>query len=244
MLAILPLLPFLVTADPGPVRDLEVEPARVRLIGSDGSAQLVVTGRFGGGPRDLTREAVYACSDPGVAEVGADGSLRPKRDGQALVVVKVGEIERSVEVVVEDMANSRRVAFSAEVVPIFTRYGCNAGNCHGKSTGQNGFRMSLLGFDPKADWEALVREGRGRRIVAAAPSASLLLRKSTAKVPHGGGRKFAEGLARIPDHRPMDRPGRRVRLGPGAEARLDRREARPPPRPPGRAAAVAGRGHV
>ena len=41
---------------------------------------------------------------------------------------------------------------------------CNSGGCHGKASGQNGFRLSLLGFEPALDYETLVNEGRGRRL--------------------------------------------------------------------------------
>ena len=99
----------------------------------------------------------------------------------------------TVEVVVTDFANSRPVHFVGEVVPILSKHGCNAGGCHGKATGQNGFRLSLLGFDPKSDYESLVKEGRGRRVFPPAPEASLLLKKPTAQIPHGGGKKFAIG---------------------------------------------------
>jgi hypothetical protein len=88
--------------------------------------------------------------------------------------------------------DGRRVLFGTEVVPVLTRLGCNGGGCHGKATGQNGFRLSLLGFEPDFDYESLVTESRGRRISLAAPEHSLLLLKATARVPHGGGRRLEE----------------------------------------------------
>lgn len=83
-----------------------------------------------------------------------------------------------------------RPTFERNVMPILTARGCNQGACHGKSGGQNGFALSLLGFDPEGDYHALVAQSRGRRVSAAAPSQSLLLTKATASVPHGGGRKL------------------------------------------------------
>lgn len=80
-----------------------------------------------------------------------------------------------------------------DVQPVLTRFGCNAGACHGKQRGQNGFQLSLLGFDPEFDLNAIAREGRGRRVFPAAPEHSLLLLKATATVPHGGGRKIEPG---------------------------------------------------
>src|SRR5436190_17522352 len=56
------------------------------------------------------------------------------------------------------------VTFEADIQPLFTRLGCNAGACHGKSRGQNGFALSLLAFDQDFDYASIVQEGRGRRI--------------------------------------------------------------------------------
>ena len=64
-------------------------------------------------------------------------------------------------VTVEDDAGRAPVAFAAEVVPILTKLGCNGGTCHGKASGQNGFRLSLLGFDPALDHDSLTRDARG-----------------------------------------------------------------------------------
>jgi hypothetical protein len=79
------------------------------------------------------------------------------------------------------------VSFELDVMPILTARGCNAGACHGKQRGQNGFQLSLLGFDPDFDFAALTMNARGRRVFPAAPERSLLLQKPTGEVPHGGG---------------------------------------------------------
>ena len=87
------------------------------------------------------------------------------------------------------------VSFRYEVVPILTKYGCNGGGCHGKMEGQNGFKLSLLGFEPAEDYEHLVMESRGRRLMPAAPEFSVLLRKATGELPHGGGARLERGSA-------------------------------------------------
>ncbi len=80
------------------------------------------------------------------------------------------------------------VSFVNDVVPVLTKAGCNTGVCHAKAgNGQNGFQFSLLGFEPKEDYEHLVREARGRRLFPAVPEQSLLLLKASGQVPHGGG---------------------------------------------------------
>lgn len=87
-------------------------------------------------------------------------------------------------------ADERPLNFANDIVPIFTKAGCNAGGCHGKSSGQNGFKLSLLGFEPGEDYEHIVREARGRRVFPAAPEQSLLLMKGINSTPHGGGKKL------------------------------------------------------
>jgi len=90
----------------------------------------------------------------------------------------------------DDQAVARKITFESDVQPLLTRFGCNAGACHGKSRGQNGFALSLLGFDSDFDYAALVSEARGRRVFAAAPEDSLVLRKATGQLPHGGGKRI------------------------------------------------------
>ncbi|WP_395743907.1 DUF1549 domain-containing protein [Prosthecobacter sp.] len=84
----------------------------------------------------------------------------------------------------------RPLNFANDIVPILTKGGCNSGGCHGKSGGQNGFKLSLLGFEPQEDYEHIVKEARGRRVFPASAEQSLLLTKGTAQLPHGGGKKL------------------------------------------------------
>lgn len=85
------------------------------------------------------------------------------------------------------------VSFELDVQPILAAHGCNAGACHGKQRGQNGFQLSLLGFDSDFDYDSVARQARGRRLTVTSPESSLLVRKATAELPHGGGRKIEVG---------------------------------------------------
>ncbi|HUR55804.1 MAG TPA: DUF1549 domain-containing protein, partial [Gemmataceae bacterium] len=85
------------------------------------------------------------------------------------------------------------VHFANDVMPLFSKLGCNSAGCHGKASGQNGFKLSVFGFDADADYAALVKEARGRRVFPSAPDRSLLLLKPTGKVAHGGGRRIDPG---------------------------------------------------
>jgi hypothetical protein len=87
--------------------------------------------------------------------------------------------------------DAEQVSFRDEVVPILTKAGCNAGVCHAKAGGgQNGFELSLLGFEPEDDYDRLVREAGGRRILPTDPDHSLLLQKASGQIPHGGGTRL------------------------------------------------------
>lgn len=85
------------------------------------------------------------------------------------------------------VATPNSLHFENDIEPLLSRHGCNSSGCHGKAEGQGGFKLSVFAFDPPADYSALVKEGRGRRINAAAPDESLLLRKASGGMPHGGG---------------------------------------------------------
>ena len=83
-------------------------------------------------------------------------------------------------------------SFSREVLPILTRFGCNQGACHGKGTGQNGFRLSLRGYAPEQDHAWLSKEFMARRATRPFPDESLLLRKAIGLTPHEGGKLFSQ----------------------------------------------------
>ena len=85
------------------------------------------------------------------------------------------------------------IHFVNDVVPLLSRLGSNSGGCHGKASGQNGFKLSVFAFDPVADYESIVRESRGRRLFPAAPAQSLLLRKVSGQAAHGGGPRISQG---------------------------------------------------
>lgn len=86
---------------------------------------------------------------------------------------------------------ARPLNFVNDIVPILTKSSCNSGGCHAKAvTGQRGFRLSLLGFEPEEDYEHIVKEGKGRRVFRPAPEQSLFLLKAANIMPHGGGKKL------------------------------------------------------
>ena len=86
--------------------------------------------------------------------------------------------------------SSSEFSFRTDILPVLSKAGCNAGACHGAATGQGGFRLSLLGYDPEEDYWNITREFSGRRLNVDAPEESLFLRKPTHQIDHEGGRKI------------------------------------------------------
>lgn len=170
--------------------ELIVSPASVRLDRPEASHQLLVTETTGATRRDATRVARYEHPAPIVARVDADGLLHPVAEGSSRIVVLVGDARTEVAVTVSGLVAPELVSFENEIQPILTKARCNSGGCHGKAEGQNGFKLSLFGFDAALDYDAIVRESKGRRIALAHPTGSLLVRKGAAQMPHGGGLKI------------------------------------------------------
>ena len=191
-LAVLAAVAFV--ASPGranEVKSFTVQPAKVALTGADDAAQLVVTATLANGQlADLTHDAQYAVADGKSAAVLAGGRVVPKDNGTSEIVVSFNGVSVRVPLAVKSMGENLPLNFTNQIVPIFTKQGCNSGGCHGKLAGQNGFRLSLLGFEPDLDFVTLVKEGRGRRLFPANPDASLFLMKATGRSPHGGGKKM------------------------------------------------------
>ena len=165
------------------------------LVGRNARRQLLVTGIYSSGQRhDLTHAVKYTVDNPQVLSVDSEGLVIPATDGSAAITAT----DASGKVATVTLATARcneelPVNFENEIVPVFTKLGCNAGGCHGKADGQNGFRLSLLGFYPDEDYEFLVHEDRGRRIFPADPEFSLLLQKPANILPHGGGQRMSPG---------------------------------------------------
>ncbi len=176
------------------------EHAEFTLRSSDARYQLLVSQSTASasnrpGPiLDLTRTARFQCQPEGIVAIDVDGLVTPMQNGTTTVVALFEDrasVAMQIHVAMTD--GDAPINFPNQIVPIFTKFGCNGGGCHGKIAGQNGFRLSLLGFEPREDYEHLVREARGRRLFPASPDASLLLQKSIGSVPHGGGQRMELG---------------------------------------------------
>lgn len=170
---------------------LRVYPSQVQLNSPESSSQVLVFGRSSDGNSvDVTRQATFQVSEADIIQISSMGRVIPLKEGRVEVSVNWNGNSSTVAVEVKGIASPPAVSFHHDVIPILSKAGCNSGGCHGKAEGQNGFKLSVFGYDPPADYEALVNSGRGRRVFPSAPENSLLVRKATAEAPHGGGRKI------------------------------------------------------
>ena len=170
--------------------EITVSPQQMKLIGRLAGSQILVSGQVDGHQADLTRDAQYTVVPAGILEVSPSGYVRPLADGQAAIQIEFRGDTQTIAVKVDQVTTLPATDFERDVMPVLSRFACNSGPCHGKQRGQNGFQLSLLGFDPDFDYEALAKEGRGRRVFSAAAERSLLLQKPVGHLPHGGGKRL------------------------------------------------------
>ncbi|MBL8890024.1 MAG: DUF1553 domain-containing protein [Planctomycetaceae bacterium] len=164
----------------------------IQLRGADSRWQLQVRALDPlGQTHDATRMVRFSVSPPHLATISEAGWLTPLSDGEGTIsAIWNDSLTTTAKLVITGFHELQPVSFNNQIIPIFTKFGCNGGGCHGKASGQNGFKLSLLGFEPSEDHEFIVNEGRGRRVFPAAPEESLLLQKAINSVPHGGGQRL------------------------------------------------------
>ncbi len=169
-----------------------VEPTSIVLFEAAKGHGVLVTGvNKNGGKIDLTHEAKLEAAG-GNVRIGEDGLIYGTGQGEAKVNVAAAGHSAELSVTVHDMSQERSLTFVRDVMPVLNKLGCTAGACHGSAKGKNGFKMSLRGYDPKFDYDALLYEISGRRVNRAAPADSLMITKPTQAVPHQGGYVLAD----------------------------------------------------
>lgn len=166
----------------------QVFPAEVNLTTSrDRQAVVVRFTEKNGIDRDVTAEAAFTLLDPAIARM-EKGVLAAVSDGETRLKIAWKGQSAEVPVKVAQAGTDREVSFRLDVMPVFLKAECN--RCHGAARGQDGFRLSLFGYDPEGDHFRLTREMAGRRINLALPEESMLVTKSTGGAPHTGGKLF------------------------------------------------------
>lgn len=169
---------------------LTVYPEKIALVGRDDTRQMVISFSEKNQQLDVTSKAKLTVGDAKLAKPLPGGRILPLANGKTTLTIEHAGQSKTIPIEITKVGEDLPINFPNQIVPIFTKLGCNAGGCHGKASGQNGFRLSLLGFEPDLDFQTLVKEGRGRRLFPASPDESLLLKKGIGSMPHGGGKKL------------------------------------------------------
>jgi hypothetical protein len=184
--------PLLLSAAPKDLVDLQVYPKDAHLVTLRSKQQIMLQAKFADSTtRDVSKDAKYTFANPALVKF-EDNIIKPVTDGETELKIEFGGRTLTVPVKVEKATEERPIRFSLDVMPTFTKGGCNAGACHGASSGKDGFALSLFGFDPNGDYDRITRENLGRRINLALPHDSLLLEKGTGRVTHTGGKLYGK----------------------------------------------------
>ncbi len=118
------------------------------------------------------------------------------------VAILANSLVASTAVAVESKPASERFAstdasevpnFQKHVTPLLGRLGCNGRACHGSFQGRGDFRLSLFGYDFKADHEALLAENTGRVDVDDVDESLVLAKPIDADLHEGGKRMEKDG---------------------------------------------------
>ena len=174
-----------------PIHALELQPARLTLKNARDERRVLVLGRTdGSNVIDLTAQAVLKTDSPAIEIDGGYIRGREKGSAEVLITANGQTVKLSVEV---ESGESPAVRFVRDVQPILAKAGCNQGTCHGSAKGKNGFKLSLRGYDPDFDYQALINDMGARRFNRAKPEESLMLLKPTAEVPHEGRQAIKPG---------------------------------------------------
>lgn len=169
---------------------LRTYPQTIALDGARDSHAVIGQAIFEDGiTTGVTEHLGWKIADEGVARV-ENGRVFPEADGVTNLTVTYKNFKKEIPITVANSQADDALSFQLDVMPVFSKTGCNAGSCHGAARGKDGFRLSLFGYDAKGDYFRLTREMLGRRIDVALPDDCLLTNKATNRVAHTGGKLF------------------------------------------------------
>ncbi len=181
------LAAFLPVGNLSAAEGIEILPARVSLSTTVARQRIIVQevtdGKYGG---QRGKGVKLTSSDPAIARI-EEGLVIPVNNGTATITASLDGQQATAEVTVAGQKQPFEWSFRNHVESVLSKSGCNSGACHGAKAGQNGFRLTLFGFDLQADYSYLTRQARGRRVVPSDPGRSLMLTKPTGALPHRGG---------------------------------------------------------
>ena len=172
-------------------------PKKVALHSANAHQQLLLEAKTAAGfVGPVKGEIQWKSLDAKIVEV-KDGVLTPIANGKTKVEasVEVGgdTVSASAVVTVTGIDTTPKWEFSRHVLPVLSKSGCNSGSCHGALAGKGGFKLSLRGYNPLADFESITKHAKGRRVELADPGRSLLIAKPSMALPHKGGMRLEKG---------------------------------------------------
>lgn len=185
----------LMSAAPVWAADLKVLPAELALTGPHGKQSVIVVAEDNGKViADHTARTKFVSSNPAVATVDDKGLVKAAGDGEATITATHDDGKQATATVrVRRTKEPSAWSFRNQIIPMLTKATCNSGACHGALAGKGGMKLSLRGYDPEADHFVFTRQALGRRVDRLEPNRSLLLRKPTLAMSHGGGQKLDVG---------------------------------------------------
>lgn len=171
---------------------LSAEPREIVLHAASRQQQVLITAKRPDGKLvDVTRQVDLSLENNTIGRL-VGTAVRGQRDGVTELAATLGNLSVKIPVRVQGFDRYPPVHFAIDVIPILSKLGCNSGGCHGRASGQNGFKLSVFGFDPAADYDSIVKQARGRRVFPTSAQRSLILAKPSGGVPHGGGVRLAK----------------------------------------------------
>ena len=184
---------------------LRVVPPAVTLWGNNASQRFLVLGKYADRlERDVTSGSRFSVSDPARGKIDSAGRFTVLAAGQTVVTASFGGHQAKTSVRIREAGIERPFSFARDIGGVFTKRGCNNGDCHGGVKGQGGLKLSKNALHPREDYRWLVEGGtyqvlsaeskgpKTSRIDLKDPEKSLLLLKPTMGVAHGGGQRFEE----------------------------------------------------
>ena len=182
---------------------LRLAPSEVLLQGAEASQQFLVMGRFSDGlERDLTAQAEFSGSKPGLIRFTAHSRVQPLSDGDLVLTARVAGRKAAATIAIRGSEEKRPFSFPRDIGSLLTQQGCNNTTCHGAVPGQGGFKLSTNATYPRDDYKWIVEGGKFEVLTAELeepphprvnlkdPENSLILLKATLQQPHGGGLRF------------------------------------------------------
>src|ERR1700722_6000279 len=130
-----PKLEPLVLPKPAEVQTFAVYPEKIALLNGDDAQQLIVTaGLADGRLQDLTGDVKYAVADEKIARITPTGRVLPVANGSTAITAVYGDKTLTIPVTAANCDVTLPINFGNQIVPIFTKLGCNSGGCHRKAS--------------------------------------------------------------------------------------------------------------